>query len=215
VDVDSNGNVLFIGGFNTWTKWDSTQFTSQAMTGQWSSYNGFFARVPAQGSGTTAWRFGGTVFDLGTALAPTSDGGFVVGGWVSGSTSVGGKPLTAPEKGSAMIAQITSTGQATWAKALPDHSITDDVALGPDGRVYFVGQFANDEILYSYDPASDSLTSRKTVAGNATDNELRTRSVAVSSSGSIWLSGSFKGTINLGTGALSTSTVATFLFKIH
>lgn len=215
VDVDSNGNVLFVGGFNTWTQWGTEKLTSQAKTGQWSSYNGFFARVPANGTGVNAWRFGGTVFDLASAIAPTPNGGFVVGGWGSASTSIGGKSFTGTENGSAFIAQITSAGQATWVKALPTDSITDDVAVGPDGKVYFVGQFANDEILYTYDPATDSLTPRKTVAGTATGNEMRTSNVAVSTTGSVWISGSFKETINLGTGALSTTTVATFLFKIN
>jgi hypothetical protein len=93
--------------------------------------------------------------------------------------------------------------------------MADDVAVGPDGKAYVVGQFANDEILYTYDPAADTLTARKTVTGNATDNALRTESVAVSSSGAIWLSGTFQGTINLGTGALSTSSVAAFLMKLN
>jgi hypothetical protein len=215
VDVDSNGNVLFVGGFNTWTQWGTEKLTSQAKTGQWSSYNGYFARVPANGTGVSAWRFGGTVFDLASAIAPTANGGFVVGGWGSASTNIGGKAFTGTENGAAFIAQLTSAGQATWVKALPTDSITDDVAVGPDGKVYFVGQFANDEILYTYDPASDSLTSRKTVAGTATGNEMRISNVAVSTTGSVWISGSFKETINLGTGALSTTTVASFLFKIN
>jgi streptogramin lyase len=123
--------------------------------------------------------------------------------------------MTADQEGSAFIAQITSQGQATWAKVVPGKGMADDVAVGVDGKVHVVGQFANDEILYSYDPAADALTARKTVAGNATDNGLRTHSVAVSTSGTVWLSGTFKGTINLGTGALSTSSVAAFLMKLN
>ena len=122
--------------------------------------------------------------------------------------------MTALEDGSAFVAQLDSTGQATWAKVLPSDSITDDVAVGPDGKVHFVGRFANDEVLYTYDPTSDTLTPRRTVAGNVTANEIRTSSVAVSTTGAVWFSGSFKETINLGTGALSTSTVAAFLLKI-
>lgn len=215
VDVDSNGNVLFVGGFNTWTQWGTEKLTSQAKTGQWSSYNGFFARIPANGTGVSAWRFGGAVFDLASAVAPAANGDFVVGGWASASTNIGGKAFTGTASGSAFIAQMTSAGQATWVKALPTDSITDDIAVGPDGKVYFVGQFASDEVLYTYDPASDSLTPRKTVAGTATGNEMRTSNVAVSTTGSVWISGSFKQTINLGTGALSTTTVASFLFKIN
>jgi len=215
VNVDSNGNVLLVGGFNTWMKLGSTQLTSQAVAGQSSMYNGFFARVPASGTDPTAWRFGGTVFDMATSLTPTADGGFVIGGWVSASSNIGGQTVTASQEGSAFVAQITSQGQATWAKTVPGIGMTDDVAVGLDGKVHMVGQFANDEILYTYDPASDTLTSRRTVAGNATDNGLRTHSVAVSTSGAVWLSGTFQGTINLGTGALSTSTVASFLIKLN
>ena len=215
VDVDSNGNVLFVGSFNTWMKLGATQLTSQAVVGQSSMYNGFFARVPTNGTGPTAWRFGGTVFDLATSLAPTGNGGFVMGGWASANSNIGGKAVSASQNGSAFVAQITSQGQATWAKVIPGDGITDGVAAGPDGKAYVVGLFASDEILYIYDPTADSLTSRKTMAGNATDNGLRTHSVAVSTSGAIWLSGTFQGTINLGTGALSTSTVASFLIKLN
>jgi hypothetical protein len=80
VDVDSNGNVLFAGAFNTWMKLGSTQITSQAVLGQSSMYNGFFGRVPGTGSDLTAWRFGGTVFDLATTRAPTADCGLALGG---------------------------------------------------------------------------------------------------------------------------------------
>ncbi len=93
--------------------------------------------------------------------------------------------------------------------------MADDVVLGPDGKAYVVGLFANDEILYTYNPTADTLTARKTVSGNATDNALRTHSVAVSTSGTIWLTGTFQGTIDLGTGAMSTSTVSAFLLKLN
>lgn len=215
VDVDSSGNVLFAGAFNTWMKLGTTQLTSQATTGQWSMYNGFFARVTTAETTQAAWSFGGTVFDLATSLAPTSNGGFVVGGWASASSTIGGKSVTASQDGSAFVAQITSQGQATWAKAIPGKGIADDVAVGIDGKVHVVGQFANDEILYTYDPAADALTSRKTTLGDATANGLRTHNVAVSTSGTIWLTGTFNGTINLGTGALSTSSVGAFLIKLN
>ena len=215
VDVDSNGNVLFVGAFNIWMKLGTTQLTSQATMGQFSMENGFFASVPANGTGPTAWRFGGTVFDMATSVAATSDGAFLLGGWAAGSSSIGGKTVSASQDGSALVALVTAQGQATWAKAIPGNSMVDDVAMGPDGRAYVVGQFANNEILYTYDPAADTLTSRKTVAGNATDNALRTHSIAVSTSGAIWLSGTFQGTINLGTGTLYTSTVTAFLVKLN
>jgi hypothetical protein len=215
VDVDSSGNVLFVGAFNTWMKLGTTQLTSQATTGQWSMYNGFYARIGSDGITPTAWSFGGTVFDLATSIAPTSNGGFVMGGWASATSNIGGKSVTASQDGSALVAQITAQGQAAWAKVIPGKSIADHVAVGPDGKVYVVGQFANDEILYTYDPSADALTSRKTTAGDATANGLRTHSVAVSTSGATWLTGTFNGTINLGTGALSTSSVGAFLIKMN
>jgi hypothetical protein len=215
VDVDSSGNVLFVGAFNTSMKLGTTQLTSQATTGQWSMYNGFYARVGTDGLAPTAWSFGGTVFDLATSLAPTGNGGFVIGGLASATSNIGGKSVTSSQDGSAFVAQITSQGQATWAKVIPGKGIADDVAVGTDGKVHVVGQFANDEILYTYDPAADALTSHKTTAGDATANELRTHNVAVSTSGAIWLTGTFKGTINLGTGALSTDSVGAFLIKLN
>ena len=215
VDVDSNGNVLFVGAFNLWMKVGTTQITSQAVMGQFSMENGFFGRVSTSGTGATASRFGGTVFDMATSVAPTTDGGFLLGGWASASASIAGKTVSASQDGSALVALINSQGQASWAKVIPGKTMADGVALGLDGKAYVVGLFTNDEILYTYDPAADTLTARKTVSGNANDNALRTHSVAVSTSGSIWLTGTFQGTINVGTGALSTTTVSAFLLKLN
>jgi hypothetical protein len=214
VDVDANGNVLFVGAFNLWMKVGTTQITSQAVMEQYSMENGFFGRVSTSGTGATASRFGGTVFDMATSVASTSDGGFLLGGWASASASIGGKTVSASQDGSALVALINSQGQASWAKVIPGKTMADNVALGPDGKAYVVGLFAGDEILYTYNPAADTLTARKTVSGNATDNALRTHSVAVSTSGAIWLTGTFQGTINVGTGALTTSTVSAFLLKL-
>jgi hypothetical protein len=215
VDVDSNGNVLFVGAFDLWMKMGTTQITSQAVMGQDSMENGFFGRVSTSGTGATVFRFGGTVFDMATSVAATAEGGFLLGGWASASAGIGGKTVSASQDGSALVALVNSQGQANWAKVIPGKTMADDVALGPDGKAYVVGLFANDEILYTYDPTADTLTARKTVSGNATDNALRTHSVAVSTSGTIWLTGTFQGTINLGTGALSTSTVSAFLLKLN
>ncbi len=157
----------------------------------------------------------GTVFDMATSVTATADGGFLLGGWASASASIGGKTVSASQDGSALVALVNSQGQASWARVIPGKTTADDVVLGPDGKAYVVGLFANDEILYTYDPTADTLTARKAVSGNATDNALRTHSVAVSTSGTIWLAGTFQGTINLGSGALSTSTVSAFLLKLN
>lgn len=215
VDVDSNGNVIFAGGFNMWMKLGTTQLTSQAVYGANSMYNGFIGRLSPSGSNPTGWQFGGTIFDLATAIKPTSDGGFLVGGWVSGSATVGGKTVTASADGSPMIARFGSDGQATWAKALLDKGITDDLAMSPDGKVQLVGLFANNELLYTYDPTANQMTSRKTVSGTTDGNSIRTNSVAVTTAGAVWISGTFTGTIDLGTGPLTTSTVSAFLWKVN
>ena len=147
--------------------------------GQDSMENGFFGQVSTTGTGATVTRFGGTVFDMATSVAATSDGGFLLGGWASASSGIGGKTVSASQNGSALVALVNSQGQASWAKVIAGNTMADDVALGPDGKAYVVGQFANDEILYTYEPTTDTLTARKTVSGNATDNALRTHSVAV------------------------------------
>jgi hypothetical protein len=215
VDVDSSGNVIFTGSFNNWMKLGSTQLTSQAVFEQYSMYNGFIGRLTSTGTGATGWAFGGKVFDLSNAIKPTSDGGFVVAGMLSASASVGGKTVTAGQDGSAFVARFTSAGQATWVKALPGKGNARGVALAPDGKVHFVGSFENKEILYSYDPVADQLTSRTTVSGDADNNTLQTNHVAVTTTGAIYISGTFTGTIDLGAGSLSTSTVAAFLWRAN
>jgi hypothetical protein len=128
---------------------------------------------------------------------------------------VGGKAVTASADGSAFIARFGSDGKATWVKALPDPSTTYGVAMASDGKAYLVGSFANNELLYTYDPATDKMTSRTTVAGNATANDLQTNSIAVSTTGVVWIAGTFTGTINLGTGPLTTSSVSAFLWRVN
>ena len=215
VAVDSNGNVIFAGSFNNWMKLGTIQLTSDAVSGTDSMYNGYVGRLSPSGTNPTGWKFGGTVFDMSTAIEPTSDGGFLVSGMASSTSHIGGKTVTASADGSAFIARFGSDGQATWAKALTDAGIAWDLATAPDGKVHFVGSFANNELVYTYDPATDQLTSRKTVAGDATTNELRTASIAVTTAGAVWITGTFTGTINLGTGALTTSTVSAFLWRVN
>jgi len=213
--VDSTGKVLACGSFNNWVGFGSTKLTSQASDGQWSMYNGFVGSLSANGTGASGWLFGGAVFDLGETIKPASGGGYYIGGMLSSTAKVGGKTTTASVDGSAFISLINATGNATWVKTVATKSIARDLAADASGKVYFVGSFADSELYYVYDPVADTLKSVSTVSGTADANTLITQSVAVTTSGSVWISGNFSGTIDLGTGKLSTNTVTAFLWKVN
>ena len=213
--VDSNGRVLACGSFNNWVGLGNTKLTSQASDGQWSMYNGFVGSWSANGTGASGWLFGGAVFDLGEAIKPASAGGYYIGGMLSSTAKVGGKTTTASAEGAAFISLIDATGNAAWVKNVATKSIARDLAADASGKVYFVGSFADSELYYVYDPAADTLKSVSTVSGTADANSLITQSVAVTTSGSVWIAGNFSGTIDLGTGKLSTNTVTAFLWKVN
>ena len=142
-------------------------------------------------------------------------GGYYIGGMLSSKAMVGGKTTTASVDGSAFISLINATGNAAWVKTVATKSIARDLAADASGKVYFVGSFADSELYYVYDPVADTLKSVSTVSGTADANTLITQSVAVTTSGSVWISGNFSGTIDLGTGKLSTNTVTAFLWKVN
>ncbi len=213
VDVDVNGNAIFAGAFNNWLKLGVTQLTSQAVSGQYSMYNGFIGSISNTASSVKVWQFGGTVFDVANAIKPTKEGGFVVGGSMSSSGGIGGKVVAASQEGSGFIAQFGSDGQAAWTKVLAGKGAVTDLAIASDGRVYFVGSFEKDELFYSYDPTTDELVTHRTVLGSRRDNELYTNSIAISTTGAIWIAGTFKGSIDLGAGMLTTGAVSAFLWR--
>lgn len=215
VDVDTNGNAIFAGAFNSWLKLGVTQLTSQAVSGQYSMYNGFIGRISATASSVKIWQFGGAVFDAANAIKPTKEGGFVVGGSMSSNGRIGGDDVVASQDGSAFIAQFGSDGQAAWTKVLEGKGVVTDLAIASDARVYFVGSFEKDELFYSYNPITDELVTHRTVLGNRRDNELYTNSVAISTTGAIWIAGTFRGSIDLGAGMLTTSTVSAFLWRAN
>ncbi len=215
VAVDSRGNVIFAGAFNGWMTLGPTKLTSQAVNGTDSMYNGFVGRLSPSGTNPTGWRFGGTVFDMATAIKPTSDGGFLVSGMVSSRATIGGKTVAGSPGGSAFIARFGFDGQAAWAQVLPGDGNAWDLAMAPDGKVHCAGSFGKNGLLATYDPATDQLTSRTAVAGDGATNGLRTNAVAVTTAGAIWIAGTFTGTIDLGTGPLTTRTVTAFLWLVN
>ena len=118
---------------------------------------------------------------MATSVAATSDGGFLLGGWASASSGIGGKTVSASQDGSALVGRTVRQRR-------------DPVHLRSHHR--------------HAHRAQDRVRQRH-------HNALRTHSVAVSTSGTIWLTGTFQGTINVGTGALSTSTASAFLLKLN
>jgi hypothetical protein len=59
--------------------------------------NGFVARFNAAGEHVSSQSFGGTIFDGATALEALDDGDVLLGGWLSGVSTVGGQAITADE----------------------------------------------------------------------------------------------------------------------
>ncbi len=70
-------------------------------------------------AGDALWhRFAGsTGVDIGTGVAATSDGGFVIGGEVAGATSIPGPPPYLAFSGvanDALVAKFTTAGAMEW-----------------------------------------------------------------------------------------------------
>lgn len=183
------------------------------------------------GGGTALWslRLGGPQADVGTAIATDKAGDIVTVGTFQGTATIGGVPLQSAGQVDFFIAKYAPSGEVQWVRPFggAGNDVATSVALDPKGNVFVAGSsdgtltlggstFGQSSATGAFYVALDpygNVRSAKAYGGDAFGTPVQ---VAVSPSGAVGLSGSYKGQIDLGGGPLTAAqgTYAAFVAVI-
>lgn len=161
-----------------------------------------------------AKQIGGTTLESGNSIATDSSGNVYTTGWFNGTTDfdpgTGTFPLTSAGTSDIYIAKYDSLGSLLWAKRIGGNSLDQGFATACDssGNIFFTGTFTG---TVDFDPGSGSTflyagsVSRVFIcsfdaSGNFRwvkqiygSNGTSVKSMCLSSSGNVYITGSFLG----------------------
>ena len=210
VAVDASGNIEVAGSFSGSVKFGSTTLAAPSMT------DAFVAKLNSSGTVLWAVQTTGTTskVDAASAIAPDGSGGAYVAGSYYSAMTVGSTVLTAAGQSEAWAAHLDSTGHFLWAKSTSGSAgsvaVMNGLAVDPSGRLVMAGNFAGSvnfdpagsTVLTgagSYDVATWVLNADGTLAwakGFGGPNYDQAGAVAVDTSGDVYVTGAFSGTVN-------------------
>lgn len=228
VAVDAAGNVVVGGNFAGSATFGPGEANQTTLTSAGLD-DAFVASFGP--SGDLAWvrRFGGTLTERGTvAVAVDAAGNVAAGGVFQGTASFGsgGPSLVSAGTFDAWLALYDSSGQLRWAERAGSGGVerTSGISIDGSGRVVATGSFSGSAMFGKGDASQTTL-----VAAGGTDawlgwydssGRLRAvdrigasssdegRGVTVDGAGNVSLSGSFNGSVTLGSGANATTLVS-------
>jgi F5/8 type C domain/Beta-propeller repeat/Fibronectin type III domain len=212
VAVDSSGNVIVTGYFI-----GTANFGGGSVTGL-AGYNIFVAKYASDGTYQWAKTFGDTTvggsgYAIAYGVAVDTSGNVAITGRFADTIDFGGGSITAASGGyrNVFVAEFNSAGGHQWSKGFS--TPVDDYAWGIDmdggGNVLITGQFKNtidfgcgsltsaggyDVFVAKFSSSGSCSWSKR--FGDASD-QVGT-GVAVDSSGNVYLTGYFQGTVNFG-----------------
>ncbi|HJM73784.1 MAG TPA: SBBP repeat-containing protein, partial [Acidimicrobiales bacterium] len=225
VAVDSSGNVYTTGWFSGTVDFDPGAGTANISS--FSSTDVFVSKLDSSGNYVWAKSFHGGYFDRGYSLALDSSGNVYTTGYFRGTVDFdpgsGTANLTSNGRDDVFVSKLDSSGNYVWAKNLGGtYSVgvfTDggrSVAVDSSGNVYTTGYFSG---TADFDPGAgtanltsngqqDVFVSKLDSSGNyvwaknfgGTDFDLGD-SVAVDSSGNVYTTGFFAGTVDFDPGS--------------
>ena len=238
VAVDSSGNNYVTGYFNGTADFDPdggvTNLTSVG------SVDVFIAKYDSSGGLVWAKGVGGTGADNGNSIQVDSSGNTYVTGYFNGTVDFdpdgGVTNLTSVGSEDIFIAKYDSSGGLVWAKGVggtgADHgkSVTVDssgnsyvtgvfsgtVDFDPDGGVTNLTSVGGQDVFIAKYDSSGALVWAKGVGGTSADSGF---SIQVDSSGNVYVTGQFEGTVDFdpGTGTKNLTSIGSydaFLLKL-
>jgi hypothetical protein len=210
LSVMPSGDVVLCGSFNSTFNLGGDALTTQAKLGDSLMYNGFAARFDSRGKHVWSQRFGGAIFDLGTAIAALPDGDLALGGKLSGAASIGGKSVTAEaEEGQAFVARLDPDGNARWVELAEGTARVNTLEVD-GGTLHVVGNFDTTAYLHDRELTTGKLLgSTKALAGTPSAS-----AAALDSAGSLWLGGSYTDALDLGNQNALSAASGVFLLRL-
>ena len=220
IAVDSSGNVYTTGSYN-----DTADFDPGAGT---SNLNGnnmddvFVSKLNSVGNFVWAKRFAGISSDVGYSIAVDSSGNVYTTGnfffTVDFDPGAGSTELTSAGNSDVFVSKLDSSGNFIWAKSFGGSSshVGFSIAVDGSGNVYTTGFFVstadfdpgagttnltsigNADVFVSKLDSAGNLVWAKSFGGSSSDYGYST---AVDSSGNVYTTGFFAGTVDFDPGA--------------
>jgi alpha-tubulin suppressor-like RCC1 family protein len=225
IAVDSSGNVYTTGYFSN----PGADFDPSAQSFSLRSAGGddiFVSKLDPSGNLIWAKGFGGSSTDLGYEIAVDSTGNVYATGYFEGTSdfdpSAGAFNLTSNGERDVFVLKVNPSGDLLWAKNFGGVNTETGYSLAVDGtgNVYTTGTF---EFTADFDPGaattnlssaggSDVFVSKLDSSGNLIwakrfggSSDDSGRSIAVDSSGNVYTTGYFQGTVDFDPGAATTN----------
>jgi hypothetical protein len=217
VAVDGAGNVVIVG---------TADGTIDFGGGPLPSLGGrdlFVARFSAAGQHLWSKRFGSTGVDNGRGIAVDGAGDVFVTGEFVNSISFGGTALTSAGREDIFLAKLSgATGGHLWSKRFGNLYTTDmgyAVAVDGSDNVAITGYFGEDInfggttlwaqmydiFVAKFDSNGTHISSKRYGDPPAVFSNQFGNSIAMSSAGTIFITGDFVGTLTFGSGGQATS----------
>jgi hypothetical protein len=217
VDTDSLGNVYVAGTFE-----GSVNFGGETLTSA-GGRDIFVAKYTAAGQHVWSKRFGGTLGEDARGVAVDAAGDVFVTGQFLGSINFGGLDLPSAGFEDIFLAKLSGpSGNHVWSKRLGSSSAPDagyGVAVDGAGNVAITGFFAGsvnfgggailaqvyDIFVAKYDSAGNYISARRFGDPAGLFDSQYGDGIAMSSSGTVFITGHFLGTLDFGAGGSATS----------
>lgn len=212
VDVDDAGQVIIAG-----TMWGTIDFGGGPLT---SAGDGdvFVAKLTSDGAHLWSRRMGDPNYQLATSIAVDHSGNVAVAGTFIGQIDFGGGPLTSAGYFDIFLAKLGSTGEHLWSKSFgdADMQVTAVTAVDDLGNVVLAGAFdgrmefdggglvsagGRDIFVAKFGPEGDYLW-RARYGDSAEQSAL---AVTVDAPGNVIITGAMGGTVDLGSGPLTSA----------
>jgi len=141
--VDTDGNLIAVGGFSGTLKFGETVVTT-------AGGSDIYVVKLSSSTGQVLWakQFGGTSDDFGLGVALDSSNNIYVTGTFQGTADFGGGPLKSAGSGDALVLKLTPDGAYVWANQIGGSGIdlANAVAVR-DNRVVVAGDFRNSIVV--------------------------------------------------------------------
>ena len=212
IAVDSSGNIYITGYFYETVDFGGGNVTSAGST------DIFVLKLNS--SGTFQWvnTYGGTSFDFGRGIAVDSSGNIYITGYFYETVDFGGGNLTSAGGADIFVLKLNSSATFQWVSTFGSTSIDvgEDITVDSSGNPYITGYFegtvdfgagnvtsagAADIFILKLN-SSGAFQWVNIFGGTSTDVG---QGIAVDSSGNSYITGSFQGTVDFGSGDITPS----------
>jgi hypothetical protein len=184
---------------------------------------GFLARFTSDGTPISSVAFAQDADGLGAALAPAPGGDVLMTGMANDPSGLGNATLTAdpelmayPNVEYRFVARFDRAGTPEWATlVLQPSSLIPRALIGDStGIVHMTGSLGGSVLVANFDERSGAALSSLVAASSDAGSGIQGSALAVDSTQSLWISGTFDTNAMLGAVSLTGNSVGILLARI-